>query len=433
MRQRMHSSAIPLFLMGLFSETQIRIVAFMDITELVCYIAGPILFLQDLPKLKKHGFGTFLLVWFLCAVGCCLSSLYNHTALPFFLRGFGVPVAVFCLACVFHHFLSRDFASFKWFFLGVALSNVLSLFVFQRGTSRMVGGEDLAGEEAFENAVGYSLFWLVQLTTWLSLPIKMRYLKTPKIYVVGYVLFTMVYGLLSAGSRSTFGVSFLVLLLVLNGGKQSKTMDFLKKHFWTIALAGMLALPVIMWGYKTAALSGVLGDVSLKKYQEQSARGSGLMPMLMSGRAGFFIGIDAALDRPIMGFGPWAVDEFGYLQRYTEKYGSADAIKVLNENLALGRLGLIPSHSFVVNFWLWYGIFGLICMLYTGWLYFKTLKDRLSCIPELYGYFALALPTVLWAWLFSPFGHRTSATFLMVLCLFAKAVAEKRFIVEPKI
>lgn len=420
-------SALPLFLMGLFSQTQIRLVAFMDITEAFCYIAGPIFFMMDLNTLRKHGFGSFLMAWSLCVVGCIVASLANHSELPVFLRGIGAPVAVFCLACTFHHFLQKDFLSFKWFFLGAAISSVVSIFVFQRGTSRMVGGEDLAGDLAVQATVGYSLFWLSQCQTWLQLPIQFNWLKTPKAYAVVVSIFIGIFAIMNAGNRSMFAVSFLTLLLVCVGGKTSRAQAFFRKHFLGFLILGLAVFPVFMYGYKSMAKAGYLGEASQKKYLAQTRQGSSLMDMLRSGRSGFFIGIEAALDKPIVGFGPWARDEAGYQIDYVQRHGAEEDIKYYMERVKEGRIGLIPAHSFLIGFWVWYGILGLVCMLYMGRLYMTTLCKRLHVIPELYGYFAFALPSVLWAWLFSPFGRRTGATFLMVMCLFARAVMQGKF------
>lgn len=420
-------SALPLFLMGLFSQTQVRLIAFMDITELFCYIAGPIFFLMDLNSLRKHGFGSFLGVWALCTLGCCISSFFNNCAFPVFIRGVGAPIAVFCLACTFHHFLQKDFLSFKWYFLGAAISSVVSIFVFQRGTSRMIGGEDLAGDLAVQATVGYSLFWLSQCQTWMQLPVQMNYLKTHKGYIVFVAIFIGIFAIMNAGNRSMFAVSFLTLLLVCIGGKTSRSQAFFKKHFLLLLIAGLVVFPVFMYTYKSLAQQGCLGEASQKKYLDQTRQGSSLVDMLRSGRAGFFIGVNAALDKPIIGFGPWAHDYYGYEIEYFQKYGTEEDIKYYIEQSKEGRIGLIPAHSFLIGFWVWYGILGLICMLYMGRLYITTLCKRLQAIPELYGYFAFALPSVLWAWLFSPFGRRTGATLLMVLCLFARAVMQGKF------
>ncbi len=419
--------AIALFLMGLFSQTQIYLGAFMDITEAVCYILGPLFFFMDLPQLKKNGFGAFLWIWILCMVGCCVSSWVNNTPFPSFLRGIGAPVSVFCLACTFHHFLMHDFRAFKWFFLGSAISGVLCIFVLQRGTSRIVGGEELSGAEATEATVNYSLFWLTQIGTWLMLPIQMRYLKTPKWYSIAVVLFFILFGILSAASRSTFGVMFLTLILILIGNTHRNSMGFIKKNFALFSVICIILLPLVMGTYKYLAAKGMLGEASKQKYLVQTERGSGFLSLLKSGRGGFFIGLDAATDRPILGFGPWALDTKGYVLKHADEFSSEEWWKYLNERYSKGKIGFIPSHSYVINFWVWYGILGLICMLYIGRLYFTTLKNNLDAIPELYGYFAFILPPELWAWFFSPFGRRTYTTLLFVLCLFARAVAENRF------
>ncbi len=427
MTMNRHSSAAALFLLGLFSQTQIRIVAFMDISEAICYVLGPLFFFLDLPKLRKHGFGNFLLVWALCAVGCCVSSYVNHTPMPNFLRGLGSPVSVFCLACTFHHFLMSDFGSFKWYFLGSAISGVLSIYFFQRGTSRFLGGEELTGSEATEATINYSLFWLTQIGTWLMLPIQMRYLKTSKWYVVSVALFYMIYGIFSAGSRSTFGIMFIVLFLVLVGNPHRSSIGYVRKHFMTFCVLGIFLLPTVMSAYKYLATKGMLGEDAEKKYYDQAGHKGGVMSLLVHGRGGFFIGLDAALDNPIMGFGPWAQDKGGYVLKHADKYADEDWWRYLAERRSAGRLWLIPSHSYVINFWVWYGILGLICMLYVGRLYLTTLKNNLDVIPELYGYFVFIIPTEIWAWFFSPFGRRTGTTLLFVLCLFARAVAQGKF------
>ena len=104
--KRSSYAAWVMFLMGLFSQTQIRLIGFMDISEAFAYVAGPIFFILDLQKLRRHGFGKFLFIWFLCTVGAFVSSWVNNTPFINMMRGVAAPVSVFCLTCVFHHFLS---------------------------------------------------------------------------------------------------------------------------------------------------------------------------------------------------------------------------------------------------------------------------------------------------------------------------------------
>lgn len=426
-----------IFLMGLLSEVQVRVIAFMDLSEFVSYILGPIFFMQDYRELKRHGFGKFLLVWFLCAVGCCVSSYVNETPFAFVVRGLGVPVSMFCLTCVFHRLLVRDFGAFKWFFLGAAISKIISVYIFQRGTSVISGGEMLSQTDAAANAIGYSLFWFAMLKTWLELPIDMNYLKTPKWYCVSFGAFLIGFGFLSAGSRSSLGVVAFSWLLVVVADKSWRGLSFMRRHFLAVFLLMAAFAPMAAGIYKYAAVHNYLGDKQYDKYMAQTKRGSDALSLLMAGRSETFIGLFACLDKPIVGHGPWAIDRNGYVLEWLKKWGAPEDFEIMSRIVAdenrVGSAHLIPGHSFVITFWLWYGVFGLICMLYVGWIYLRTLKNNLGTVPELYGYFAFALPGVLWHWAFSPFGFRTKATFLLVLCVFTWAIEKRRFYFQSKL
>ena len=427
MIRKNNGPSLAMFLMGLFSQTQIHFIGFLDISEAFSYVAGPILFAMDLPRLKKHGFGSFLGVWFLCIIGAWMSSLYNGTPAKFMLRGIASPFSVFCITCVFYHILSQDFKAVKWFFLGAAISGVISIFTFQRGSSIMKYGEELTGDEAVESVTSYSLFWLVQIGTWLVLPLQSWYLKTPKWYCIAFGLWFMFYGLFSAGSRSGLLVSALFLFLICIAGKTRQSMMFMKKHFTTFMIVFFTIGPIVATFYKFAAINGYMGEGARDKYMKQTGGKSGLLNLLRGGRGEFFVGLSACFEKPIIGYGPWARDKEGVVYRYIQEHGSDSSLEDYNRALKYGITPGIPSHSHVITFWLWFGVLGLICQLYTGWLYFTTLKNRMHVVPELYGYFAFMLPSITWAWLFSPFGGRTGTTLLMVLCLFVRAIEKGQF------
>ncbi len=427
MARKSRGPSLAMFLMGLFSQTQIHLIGYLDISEAFCYVAGPICFILDWPQLRKHGFGPFLGVWFLCVLGAWISSLINNTPTVFMLRGVASPFSVFCIACVFHRILSQDLKAFKWFFLGAAISGIISVFAFQRGTGIAKAGGELTGDEAIENITGYSLFWLVQIGTWLVLPLQSWYLKTPKWYCVAFGLWYMLYGLFSAGSRSGLLVSALFLFLICIAGKTRESMMYMKKHFTTFMLVLFIIGPFMATSYKYLAVNGYMGEGAYEKYMKQTQGKSGLLNLLKGGRGEFFVGLAACVEKPIIGYGPWAKDRDGFLYRYIQKYGSDESLEGYNRVLKYGITPGLPSHSYVITFWLWFGILGLICMLYTGWLYFTTLKNRMHIVPELYGYFSFMLPSVAWAWFFSPFGQRTGSTLLMVLCLFTRAIEKGRF------
>lgn len=417
-----------LFLMGLFSQTQIRLIGFMDISEAFAYVAGPIFFILDFERIKRNGFGVFFLVWFLCGIGAFVSSWVNNTPFVNMARGVATPISVFCLSSVFYHFLSRDFKAYKWFFIGAAISTILSVFVFQRGYERSLGGDlEATGEAATKAVMSYSLFWFSIWGTLITIPIYMFYRKLPRWYPIVCALWFMFYGFFSAGSRSSLGMTIVTILLFIIGGKTHESMRYVKKHFVSIMLFLAILTPFVGQFYKYCAVNNYLGERAYNKYMGQTKIGEGILNILMSGRSGFFAGLRAAVDRPILGYGPWPIDEKGYYREYVRKYGDVEDLRHIDKMELQGRRERIPGHSWIVVFWTWYGALGLLCMLYIGWLLLSTLKNRMAVIPDLFGYFAFMLPTMLWGWLFSPFGSRTGMSLMFVLCVFVKSIDKGRF------
>ncbi len=288
------------------------------------------------------------------------------------------------------------------------------------------GGALEAGEVAVEDVVAYSLFWLALFGTWITAPVYMFYLKIPRWYSLGVAFWFMIYGFFSAQSRSSLGLTLITIILLFLGGKSRKTMESVKKRILGIGVILVICVPLVGQFYKYCALQNYLGEGAYNKYMAQTRRGDNMLSLLMSGRSGFFAGLRAAIDRPISGHGPWARDIKGYYREYVYKYGSQEEIEGVDYYRNKGFVGLLPSHSWVVSFWLSYGVLGFICMLYIGWLMFSTIKNRMAVIPELFGYFAFMIPSMIWSWLFSPFGSRTTVTLFFVLCMFAKSIEKGR-------
>lgn len=416
-------SNVALFLIGLFSMTQINIVGWLGISEVFCFVAGPFFFLMDQNALRRNGFMPFVGLISLCFISGIISNFVNYIP-PFqALKGLSTIYAIFSISVTLHHYLYRDLKGVRWLFVGIAISTTACQFVFQQGNTRVAGGEVLDTAAAAERAMGYSLFWLVQSSNWLGLPVRAWYLNVPTIYSAGVMLFLGILGFVHSNSRSSM-ITLVPVVLILLGRKKIKTMKFLHKNFWLCVGASVLFLPIAGATYKYTARQGMLGESAQKKYESQTKRGTDMMSILVSGRSEFFAGLFAVLEKPIVGHGSWAIDYKGYYESFLKRYGDADDWRVYYEQQSQGKLRIIPAHSQLISFWLWNGIGGLAFMLYVGWLYFDCLKNRLHVIPEWYGYFVSALPTALWAWLFSPFGMRVSASLLFVMCLFARAVSK---------
>jgi hypothetical protein len=217
-------------------------------------------------------------------------------------------------------------------------------------------------------------------------------------------------------------------VLLWLGGKKQKTMLRIRANFGLLCLVGVVVIGIIGQVYRYAAVHGYMGEEQLYKYEEQSKRGNDMLSLLISGRTGSFAALLTAIDKPIIGHGSWALDYKGYYRSFLVKYGTDDEMDLYLKS-AVGRgeaIAWIPGHSQIMNGWTWYGIFGLVFWLYVLYLCLTTLKNYLWVIPQWYGYLCLSLPVALWGIFFSPFGARIPSVLIFVMCLFVKAVVERR-------
>ena len=192
-------------------------------------------------------------------------------------------------------------------------------------------------------------------------------------------------------------------------------------------IAGIMVLALYKAIYSYAAASGMLGEAARSKYEHQTEAGSGMLSMLMAGRSEFFIGLIAAMDRPIMGFGPRAEDTQGYAQSYFMKYGTLDDVgSYLYTQKAYYDAGVrmvIPSHSHIIAGWQWCGLPGLIFFIWVLYRLWKHMKLYSGVIPQWFGYYALAVPSMAWSIFFNPYGARWSLGLLMVCLAFSRSVS----------
>ena len=409
------SPAIALFLIGLLNKTQISIGGKLGISELVMVLCAPMVFFKSINTLRRDGNLYFFVLTLLWLCGAILSDVVNHTYLPFAMRGVAVPITVFANCTCIYVLLRKDMSALKWFIFGSVLSEVLSIFVFQ-------GGD--AGEMAVEYGmaagvaavVGYKLFWVNQLTSWLTLPIKGWYELVPKPYMIVSLAFLTVFAL-ATGGRSAFMTMAVSFLLILFAGKSKMSMAFMRKHF-LMMLVVLIGVGVVgKEVYRYAVTHNYLSEYETNKYQKQTETGSGALHLLMAGRAEFFIGLLAALDSPWLGHGSVAIDDSGYVADFMSKYGTDEDLKTVLRNQSMKGVCFIPYHTHIITYWMWHGVLGLIFWILTIVLSLKTLFLRMHVYPRWYGYFAIAIPSFIWNVLFSPFGGRVVESAMFVAFL----------------
>lgn len=408
-----------LFLIGAFSMTQIRLGAKIGISEVACCLVGPFLFVKNLSVYRRDGVLLFFILLILWMLGALFSDFYNGSFFEQVIRGFSVPFTLFSVCVCVYHLLRRNPLNLKWILIGFAVSSVLSVFVFQRGAAGDLAAEgDTAA--AVEHVVGYKLFWSNMISTWLTLPVKCWYLSVPAVFTYPALIVVAIVNMF-AGGRSAFAVSVLTILMVLLGGKTERTIHAVRRKI-PLLIVGVLCLAALVKGaYSYAAQHGYLNEAETKKYQMQTVRGTDFLSLLMSGRGDFFIGLMAALDKPFVGQGSQAIDDYGYEREFIAKYGTDEEVSQFLRAERAGYLRSIKGHSHIITYWMWHGIFGLSFWVYLLYLVVQTVRKRLGFIPEWFGFLAITMPAFLWDFFFSPLGLRvTEAVFYCALLVLVR-------------
>ena len=235
------------------------------------------------------------------------------------------------------------------------------------------------------------------------------------------VIITAIIGTINiaAGARSQGGVCLAVALYLLFARPEPRKADGIStlKKGYTVAFVVLCGLSVlaILWTYRYAARSGLLGYEAQENYEQQSAGDYGV---LLGGRSAILGSIPAIYDSPILGHGSWARDPiyvFAQLQAMAAMgYENTSAIE--EEEL---EEGYIPAHSFLFGAWVEAGIVGAIL-----WVWVLVLAVR--CLVKTYTSDTMLLPMVafcglslVWNLLFSPYGaeQRIIVPFYLVVIM----------------
>ena len=425
---------ILLFLIGAFSMTQVRIIGSIGISEFAVFLAAPFVFVQNYSLLRKDGFMPVLNLSLLSLAGCCIASLYNHIEVPFMLRGCASAYSIFAGIVCFHHLLRGNDSGIKWVLIGFCLTGVINTFFFQTSVESTLYADRATGFEAAEGVMSSPIYWIKRITPFVTLPYRGWYLSTPFAYSVLAPLFMAGFAMLTSASGRSAALGLIgASAMILIGGKSICKMRRISKHFAGYLILAILGIWMANLGYRWAATSGALGEKAQAKYEQQTQGSSSVLKLLMGGRLAFFVGVYAGCKQPILGYGPWAVDNYGYMQYFLSKYGTEEDYEAyLNSAVVLfNKVAYIPAHSHIVGFWISNGIFGLIFWLYVIYKMFEFVGKNIGVVPQWYGLLAAGMPSMLWAIFFSPYTSRMYFPFYFTMLLFANAIAKGRMPMPP--
>lgn len=419
------------FVLGLGSRLQV--ISSLSITELIVLAAAPILFLRNYSMMKHDGIVPLFFSSILVILGCVIASVMNHTPFQFVVRGLAVTCIVSCSIVFAHWLIRRDPNGFKWYILALPFSAILSTFVFKAAVETTMYGESA------EEIMSGPLFWVSRLGPLVLAPTKGWYLQTPwfinatvPIFVAGLAVLTSVSGRAAALTALAFTA------MVIIGGKTQRTISRISSHFGLLCFCGIILVLGIYSAYKVSASQGLLGEDARKKYETQTHGGEGgIGRLLLGGRGESFIGLLACRDKPIIGWGPWAKDENGYAEEFINKYGTwEDVEEMVRLNMWRAKFGavvrMLPCHSYLTEFWAWYGLFGLVFWLYVMYVLLRYLKQDVAAVPQWYAWLACTIPGLFWDIFFSPLSDRVGVSLFVVACLMARAVRKGRFQLPPE-
>ena len=413
-------ASVYMLLLGTFMQTQINIGGYAGISETVLVALFPFLCLKNYSIFTEDKCATILYLLIIWIIGVVCSDLYNDIIISATVRGLTPPVSLLASIIVIYPLLRKNPNSLKWYLVGTFFSSIISIFIFQTGAD--VGNyEVLSGHvSAVEAVMGYKLFWVNRITSFISLPITGWYTVFPHKFSILLVLALAVFGLYEGG-RSTFALGMVKVMLLAVGGHTAFTMRRMRKNVFPIMIIiGFVA--IISKGiYATAAKSGWMGEAEYGKYEKQ-AEGKSLMEILMAGRTEFFIASSAIKDHPFIGHGSMAIDKDGYVLRFVQEYGTDEELRLVLYDRQRNGDRTIPAHSHIVLYWMWAGLAGLLPWIYILYLIISTIFRRIYVIPIYFGYIVVVGIGAIWNIFFSPFGMRMNMAVLISVCLLIRTI-----------
>ncbi len=419
-----------IFALGLFSKTKVLIFGTIAISELIIFPLAPLLFLKNFRKIKRDGFMPLFWMVFGLIVALLISSQVNQSPFPYVFKAVAVFYSILCYIIVFHELFRDNYSGMYLFWVGFFISSLITIYAFNpQATVSESGFETISSGfgGTLEQAMSGPMFWMGKLRYLGQIPIYGWYMKMPIGYSVAFaVSYAFIMLLTTTTGRAATIVNLLAAVIIVVGGKERRRMRGIAKHIWVMVFIGFVVVMIYKVVYSYAAENNLLSADAVTKYENQTERGKGLVSMLFAGRVEFFIDIMAALDNPIVGLGPRPSDSNDYCGRFVYQYGTQYEIGAYEANKRLmalyGMRPSIPLHSCIAEFWLQYGIFGLIFWLWIFVLIYQHLRRYVAAIPQWYGYFALSFASYAWDIFFSGFaGRETFACFLTCL-FFARAV-----------
>lgn len=218
------------------------------------------------------------------------------------------------------------------------------------------------------------------------------------------------------GARSLAAITFLAVAMSIPSLNHSKKTPKLKINRISNLALLLIWTSIFFAAYSTLASQGVLGENSREKYSQQSSSSLGL---LIAGRTEVVSQYYAIKKSPLLGYGSYAP----LTAEIREKVVNSLVQNGLNPSLKELKYGtdyMIPVHSGIFEFWLWFGILGVP-------FFVRIIRDSLRvlfnhALNPVIVFFSLQ---AIWDSLFSPYMADRRIQFPLIILLLISTLNSK--------
>lgn len=383
---------------GLF----VRLVGYLSLLEAWLLLTLPLRIRDLVTTFWMPGMRGFTLLWIGWMAGAAVADIAHATPFPLMARGFSrVFFLGFVCLCLVPQWLARP-RRLEAFVAGGPIAHLIGLKYFRSGTHTIGGVEIDAASLGWETWTNYFLLSIVMAVIarlWRWSPWACAALAA------GTGGVNLLMGSRSAGATQLVAAALMPFFM----GRRLEQRGLGGGRVVAMLVAFVVGAIAIAMLYGTLAGQGALGEKAREKYVRQRAAKGGL---LVGGRAEFFVGLSAALDRPLLGHGSWPADTGEAVERAANRFGLeiSDAGDRRDPHVET----LIPTHSAVVGAWVEHGIMGGIFWLWMLWLLLRNTPRAVRFLPESTGLLVFNAPAAVWAIFFSPIPARATSAIVLV-------------------
>lgn len=385
---------ISLFL-GACGSLYVQLGAYLAFGEVICIMLIPVFYLTGAyARLNKTHIVTAILyaVWLLGAIG---SDLYRGSPLDLALRGWG-QVTMFgagYIACL--GLLQKGLFRVDWFMVGMTISKAVNILGMRPGNIDSRTADDFA-------YASWKLVYGSVVDCGVIVIAAMLFEKRPKL-TCALIATAGVLNILM-GARSMGGIELVAAVSALII-RQSAKVNREGRPIISSKQQAVFGLAILVLGvglYHAYFRFAKIGAFGVEAQQKSLAESEGRYGAIMTSRAQLLGGVLAIYNSPLIGYGSWALDWEGFGRQAAEIVGIGwrdDARNTLGVNR-------IPSHSYLVEFWVEHGLLGALFWFWAAYHILRLIVTSGRGGAREIAFGMLLLCSLSWNLLFSPLGDR---------------------------